>query len=355
MPTEVYEIIAQGARYWFLFLMALIVWRSFRWYRKDRRQYKKRLRLLPDAGYVGELVTIRGNAQLPTGTILPVPWEGIIGSGRGCDIFLPVPGVAPKHCWFSYDREDGLQLEPYHGRTVQVDDQTRTGRGENLSMHHGSRLFVGEVELRLRMFAGFETAARARVLRDAPQPDGGQMAGAIPVMTQEQFLQWQQQYMMQAAQQQTMQQQAYFQWMTQQWAAQQAAMQRQMQQNAAAQPTMQQEEPPEELSSFEPQETPEMELPQAEPDFDMTAPTVEFHTGENFYPPEMTDAEEAAWPYAPWPEDLQPPSEEGFVSPNADDDQTDAAAPPKSAYVGEDEAQKAKQAFWDRYLGGGAQ
>ena len=37
MPTEVYEIIAQGARYWFLFLMALIVWRSFRWYRKDRR------------------------------------------------------------------------------------------------------------------------------------------------------------------------------------------------------------------------------------------------------------------------------------------------------------------------------
>ena len=117
---------------------------------------------------------------------------------------------------------------------------------------------------------------------------------------------------------------------------------------------MQQEETPEELPAFEPQQTPETIPPTAEPDFDLTAPTVEFHTGENFYPPEMTDAEEAAWPYAPWPEDLQPPSEEGFVSPNADDDQTDAAAPPKSAYVGEDEAQKAKQAFWDRYLGGGA-
>ena len=333
MPTEVYEIIAQGARYWFLFLMALIVWRSFRWYRKDRRQYKKRLRLLPDAGYVGELVTIRGNDQLPTGTILPVPWEGIIGSGRGCDIFLPAPGVAPKHCWFSYDREDGLHLEPYHGRTVQVDDQTRTGRGENLSMHHGSRLYVGDVELRLRMFAGFETAARAHVLRDDPQPNGGQMAAEAPVMTQEQFLRWQQQYMMQAAQQQTMQQ---------------------MQQSAAARPAQQHEAPPEELPAFEPQQTPETIPPTAEPDFDLTAPTVEFHTGENFYPPEMTDAEEAAWPYAPWPEDLQPPSGEGFVSPYVDDDQTDAAAPPKSAYVGEDEAQKAKQAFWDRYLGGGA-
>ena len=177
------------------------------------------------------------------------------------------------------------------------------------------------------------------------------MAAAPPVMTQEQFLRWQQQYMMQTAQQQTMQQQAYFQWMTRQWAAQQAAMQRQMQQNAAAQ----QDDSPEELSAFEPQQAPETFSPAAEPDFDMTAPTVEFHTGENFYPPEMTGAEEAAWPYAAWPEELQSPSAEGFVSPYADDDQTDAAAPPKSAYVGEDEAQKAKQAFWDRYLGGGAQ
>ena len=353
MPTEVYEIIAQGARYWFLFLMVLIVWRSYRWYRKDRRQYKKRLRLLPDAGYVGELVTVRGNEQLPTGTILPVPWEGILGSGRGCDLFLPAPGVALKHCWFSYDREDGLRLEPYHGRTVRVDDQTQTGRGERLSMHHGSRLFVGEVELRLRMFAGFETAARARVLRDAPQPDGGQMAGSIPVMTQEQFLQWQQQYRMQAAQQ-TMQQQAYFQWMSQQWAAQQAAFQQQMQQSAAMQQTPQPEVPADDFVSAEAQTAPEPTAPVAEPEFDMTAPTVEFHTGENFYPPEMTDAEEAAWPYAPWPEEMQALSSEDFRSSGADDDQTDAAAPPKSAYVGEDEAQKAKQAFWDRYLGGGA-
>lgn len=353
MPTEVYEIIAQGARYWFLFLMVLIVWRSYRWYRKDRRQYKKRLRLLPDAGYVGELVTVRGNEQLPTGTILPVPWEGILGSGRGCDLFLPASGVALKHCWFSYDREDGLRLEPYHGRTVRVDDQTQTGRGERLSMHHGSRLFVGEVELRLRMFAGFETAARARVLRDAPQPDGGQMAGSIPVMTQEQFLQWQQQYRMQAAQQ-TMQQQAYFQWMSQQWAAQQAAFQQQMQQSAAMRQTPQPEAPADDFFSAEAQIATEPTVPVAEPEFDMTAPTVEFHTGENFYPPEMTDAEEAAWPYAPWPEEMQALSSEDFRSSGADDDQTDAAAPPKSAYVGEDEAQKAKQAFWDRYLGGGA-
>ena len=38
VPAEVYELIAQAARYWFLLLMAIIVWRSFRWYRRDRRQ-----------------------------------------------------------------------------------------------------------------------------------------------------------------------------------------------------------------------------------------------------------------------------------------------------------------------------
>ena len=61
--AEVYELVAQAARYWFLFLMAIIVWRSYRWYRRDRRQAKKRLRLLPDAGYVGEMVVLEGAFQ----------------------------------------------------------------------------------------------------------------------------------------------------------------------------------------------------------------------------------------------------------------------------------------------------
>ena len=79
MPEEIYEVVAQGARYWFLFLMALIAWRSYRWYRRDRRQRKKRLRLLPDAGFVGEMVVLEGGAALKPGTALPVPREGTLG------------------------------------------------------------------------------------------------------------------------------------------------------------------------------------------------------------------------------------------------------------------------------------
>lgn len=68
MPSEIYEVVAQGARYWFVFLMALIVWRSYRWYRRDRKQRKKRLRLLPDAGYVGEMVILSGGGELERGS-----------------------------------------------------------------------------------------------------------------------------------------------------------------------------------------------------------------------------------------------------------------------------------------------
>ena len=72
MPDSVYEVVAQAARYWFLFLMVLIVWRSYRWLARDRKQRKKRLKLLPDAGYVGELVVVQGNEGLPMGLALPV-------------------------------------------------------------------------------------------------------------------------------------------------------------------------------------------------------------------------------------------------------------------------------------------
>ena len=36
-----------------------------------------------------------------------------------------------------------------------------------------------------------------------------------------------------------------------------------------------------------------------------------------------------------------------------DEDMTDAAQPPKSAYVGRDEAERAKRRVWDKYFGGG--
>ena len=82
MPDEIYEIISLAARYWFALLGLLIVWRSFSWLRKDRRAKHRRLRQLPDAGMIGELVVLHGSDELPEGTAIPVPREGVLGFVR---------------------------------------------------------------------------------------------------------------------------------------------------------------------------------------------------------------------------------------------------------------------------------
>ena len=164
MPTEMYEVVAQAARYWFLFLMALIVWRSYRWYVRDRKQRKKRLRLLPDAGFIGELVVVQGSAELPAGLALPVSVEGVLGSVRGCDVYVPVRGVHHQHLWFTYDEEEGLRVEPCARHVAEVDGQRLAGRRAHAYLTHGARLTVGEAVLRMRMFAGFEVAGSQQSL-----------------------------------------------------------------------------------------------------------------------------------------------------------------------------------------------
>ncbi|MDD3334906.1 MAG: hypothetical protein PHI98_05230 [Eubacteriales bacterium] len=341
MPIEIYEIVAQGARYWFLFLMALIVWRSYRWFVRDRRQRKKRMRLLPDAGYIGEMVVIDGGDELQKGAALPIPREGTLGRSRMNDLCLPLQHIKNKHCWFCYDREEGLRMEPYHGCTIAIDGEERTGRRDPLYMQHGSRLTIGGAELRLRMFAGFETA-----LRPSAQPtndENGAPQAAPAIMTQEQFAQWQAQQM----QQQYIQQMTYLQWMAQQQAI-------------AAASTAAPASTPSGNPSPLPPTAPESDgyEPSDEPIYDASsyAPPgpsrqIEFDHGMNFYPP--TDSEEDPWPYAPNPDAFPMPEEEDFYAQELDEDLTDAAAPPKSAYVGHDESEAAKKAFWDRYLGGG--
>ena len=167
LPDPIYEVISQAARYWFLFLMVLIVWRSYRWLARDRKQSKKRLKLLPDAGYVGELVVLAGNQDLSAGLALPISSEGTLGNLRGNDVCVPVRGVRKKHLWFEFDDELGLRVEPYGAQRIEVDGVPISGRRKPVYMSHGSRLTVGDAVLRLRLFAGFEQAG----IQHAPTAD----------------------------------------------------------------------------------------------------------------------------------------------------------------------------------------
>ncbi len=340
MPSEIYEVIAQGARYWFLFLMALIVWRSFRWYRRDRRQAKKRRRLLPDAGYVGEMVVLEGGGALKRGDALAVPCEGTLGSLRSNDLCVPVAKVEKRHLWFRFDEDEGLRIEPYRGMTVIVDGE-ETGKTP-VYMLHGSRLCVGEAVLRLRLFAGFESTARAvRTDGMAPQPEDGAPPAGENAESRQQMREWmlRQQWMMQQmaqqqAYQQMLQNQAYQQWLAQQ-------------ENMRASSDEGEED---EVAPGETEDSWEDAQPADSP--------VEERSGVRQAAPEPPDFSDD-WPYVPYPQSDTVQEDNGYTEADfyepdeLDEDMTDAAQPPKSAYIGHDEAEGAKRRVWDRYLGGG--
>ena len=169
MPNEIYELIAQGARYWFLFLMLLIAWRSWRWYRKDKKQAKKRRKLLPDAGFIGELVVVQGGGPLERGAVLPVPREGTLGSGRGCDIRLR--GLKRRHVNFAFVEGKGLLLTPCHSRSeILLNHEPLRKGGYAL---HGALIHMGGYTLRIRLFAGLNVP-RAASYQERFQPVYGE-------------------------------------------------------------------------------------------------------------------------------------------------------------------------------------
>ncbi len=179
MSSEIYEVLSLAARYWFTFLGVLIVWRAFRWLRKDRRAKHRRLKQLPDAGMVGELVVLSGGGELADGCALPLPREGVLGSLRTCDVTLPAPGVAPRHLDFVFEDGLGLMILPrFHCETlVDGTPLDSHSRPKDAPMHHGSRLQVGDAVLRLRLFVGLETGNAPRPMTlnaedtAAPLPD----------------------------------------------------------------------------------------------------------------------------------------------------------------------------------------
>lgn len=170
MPSNLYEILALAMRYWFALLGGLIVWRAFSWLGKDRRQTHKRLKQLPDAGMIGELVVLAGSNQLMEDCVIPVPYEGCLGFLRTCDVVVPVGGVLPEHLDFSFVSGKGLFVYPRKGCFCAVDGVEIVTRRDShrTPMGHSSVLTVGDAVLRLRLFVGLDAPMHAQRRMDAP-------------------------------------------------------------------------------------------------------------------------------------------------------------------------------------------
>ena len=166
MPEGAFSSLSLVMRYIFVVLCVLIVFSSFLWLMRDRRRRHQRVRHLPDAGMIGEFVMLSmgEDGDYAEGDVLPVPWEGCLGSSPSCDVVLKGPGIAPVHLYFSFHRKSGLQLEMAGKKCIcyaDGEEQTYHMRKPG-SLLHGSVLQAGDYVLRLRLFAGLYTPEKGR-------------------------------------------------------------------------------------------------------------------------------------------------------------------------------------------------
>lgn len=151
LTNTAYELLALGMRYVFLLLLLLLLLRAAFLMRKEQRSYRRTLRQLPDAGLVGEVV------DLDTGKGYPLPREGMLGSGRSCDVRLL--GLRRREVEFVFRQGLGLRLIPIHQKHHGLLDGEALGRKPAYALH-GTVLEIRGLRLRFRLFAGLDMPKR---------------------------------------------------------------------------------------------------------------------------------------------------------------------------------------------------
>ena len=164
MPADssgAWDIVYTVARYLFPFFALVAVFMVLFYILSEARTRRERVRSLPGAGTVGEMVVLTGSRDLDTNTWFPVPREGVLGSVRSCDLVIPCPGVHAKHLDFSWEDGIGLLIHPRTGCEAQINGVSVTCRTDASSfpLTHGGILQVGSAVLRLHLFAALDNTA----------------------------------------------------------------------------------------------------------------------------------------------------------------------------------------------------
>lgn len=165
--SDIYSVIAYIARYWFVALVLVIIWRALYWLRRDARRVSRALRRYPDAGYIGEWAVIDVETAQPTGEVLAAPQDGWLGSARGCDVCLPHADM-PAHAARFFLRADGLHLVPRRSGVLMVDGEPV--RREAV-LRHGATVSCGRAALQLRLFAGVVLSGEKPGRKPRPDPE----------------------------------------------------------------------------------------------------------------------------------------------------------------------------------------
>jgi len=149
LSSDLYALVALAARYWFVALIVIILFRGWRMTVADNRRAKLLRAWMGQTGCVGEWIVNPGSKKRAS---YPIPREGVLGSGRSADVRIRHRDVRRAHAHFEL-REGGLLIRPL-GRAQLSVGSGHTG--EAVFLQDGDVLTIGRLKL---MLALFETPA----------------------------------------------------------------------------------------------------------------------------------------------------------------------------------------------------
>jgi len=145
LSSEVYALIALAARYWFVGLILVILFRGWRMTVADNRRAKLLREWMGQTGCVGELIANPGGKRRVS---YPIPREGVLGSAGKADVRIRHRDMRRAHAHFEL-REGGLLVRPLGRAQLSVGEGFT---GEAVFLRDGDVLSIGKLRLMLVLF-----------------------------------------------------------------------------------------------------------------------------------------------------------------------------------------------------------
>jgi predicted component of type VI protein secretion system len=145
LNSDLYALIALAARYWFVALIAVLLFRGWRMTVADNRRAKLLREWMGQTGCVGELIA---NPGAKRHTSYPIPREGVLGSARNADVRIRHRDLRRAHAHFEL-REGGLLLKPLGRAELKVGGGFT---GDAVFLQDGDVLTIGRLQLMLVLF-----------------------------------------------------------------------------------------------------------------------------------------------------------------------------------------------------------
>ncbi len=145
MNSDLYALIALAARYWFVALIAVLLFRGWRMTVADNRRAKLLREWMGQTGCVGELIANPGAKRHAS---YPIPREGVLGSARNADVRIRHRDLRRAHAHFEL-REGGLLLKPLGRAELKVGGGFT---GDAVFLQDGDVLTIGRLQLMLVLF-----------------------------------------------------------------------------------------------------------------------------------------------------------------------------------------------------------